>query len=667
MCGICGAMRFGSHVQAVDRVHLEAMNQQMVHRGPDDAGYYLQGNIGLAMRRLSIIDLQTGQQPVTNEDGTIWLVFNGEIYNHRELRSKLEERGHRYRSRSDTETLVHLYEEYGRECVQQLRGMFAFALWDSRKRQLFAARDRLGIKPFYYQHTLEHFLFGSEIKALLAYPGVQAKLNRGALPEYFALGYLAGSETFFSGISKLMPGHTLELDDAGSLRIEPYWDVPAPATRSKTESYYTTTYRELLEQAVSSHLMSDVPLGVFLSGGLDSSVVAALMAKARRDPIETFSVGYDEAAYSELPYARAVAEHLGSHHHEIRITCQEFFDALPMLIWHEDEPIVWTSSVALYFVARLARQWVTVVLTGEGSDETLAGYARYGWTLWNARFDRAYRRLVPPSLRGALRQFIDESPRIEAGTRRRLGHTFLARDGASWGSFLFDNFYSAFSERDQVQLLADQLLCPPQRAYQNSLAYLDRSKGDLINRLLYTDIKTYLVELLMKQDNMSMAASIESRVPFLDHVLVEFAATIPGRFKTQRLEGKRVLRRAVRDLLPESIVRRSKMGFPTPWTGWLAGPQLDVVEDLLLEPRTLERGLVRGEAISKLLWEHRAHANDHSERFWRLVNLELWHRIFVDRDSDVLQASRRGVNALSLSDQPSKPRNPPYRESTGPL
>ncbi|HKV38929.1 MAG TPA: asparagine synthase (glutamine-hydrolyzing), partial [Blastocatellia bacterium] len=467
-------MNFGDG-PTVERNDLEAMNRQIVHRGPDDAGYYLAGNIGLAMRRLSIIDLRTGQQPVTNEDRTIWLVFNGEIYNHEELRPRLEALGHHYRSRSDTETIVHLYEEYGRDCVLHLRGMFAFALWDTRTRRFFAARDRLGIKPFYYRHSPQSFLFGSEIKAILAYPGVRAELNRGVLPEYLALGYLAGDETFFSGISKLMPGHTLELDEAGTLKIEPYWDVPAAAAEVHSESYCAKTYRDLLEGAVSSHLMSDVPLGVFLSGGLDSSAVAALMAKARRDAIQTFSVGYDETPYSELPYARAVAEHIGSEHHEIRVTCRNFFDALPMLVWHEDEPIVWTSSVALYFVARLARQRVKVVLTGEGSDETLAGYARYAWTLWNARFDSAYRRLVPSPLRNAVRRFIAHSTRISPGTRRRLAHTFLARNGSSWTSLFFDNFYSAFSEAEQRQLLVDRLIPSTGTAYRNSLAYLDRS------------------------------------------------------------------------------------------------------------------------------------------------------------------------------------------------
>ena len=642
MCGICGVFHF-DRKSSVERSVLEAMNRQILHRGPDDAGFYVSQNIGLAMRRLSIIDLQTGRQPLSNEDGTIWLVYNGEIYNHSKLRSHLEARGHRYRSKSDTETIVHLYEEYGRDCVHHLRGMFAFALWDGRRRRLFAARDRLGIKPFYYRKDSRSFLFASEIKSLLAHADARAELNRDALAEYLAFGYLSGEETLFAGIRKLLPGHILELDESGALRVEPYWDLPSSEeTATSSKGYFVDTYRSMLEDAVASHLMSDVPVGVFLSGGLDSSVVAALMTKIRGGPIETFSVGYDEAPYSELPYARTVAGHIGSVHHEVRVSGTEFFDALPRLIWHEDEPLVWPSSVSLYFVARLARERVTVVLTGEGSDETLAGYTRYPWTLWNARFDKLYRVLTPAQLRHWIRAATD-SPWIEPELKRKLQHTFLGRDGGSWSSFFFDNFYSAFSAVDQLGLLADTDRWTPEAPYRNSLRWWEKSSGDLIARLLYTDIKTYLVELCMKQDNMSMAASIESRVPFLDHALVEFAAGIPSRYKTRGLAGKCILKSAVRDLLPESIINRRKMGFPTPFRRWLAGQQLEIVESTLLDTRSLARGLFRPEAVRRCFDEHRAGKTDHSERIWRLLNLELWHRAFIDRGSDLqLEVARAG-------------------------
>jgi asparagine synthase (glutamine-hydrolysing) len=636
MCGICGVVHHDRSLR-VDTAALKSMNQQIFHRGPDEEGYYAVENVGLAMRRLSIIDVRTGKQPVTNEDQTIWLVYNGEIYNHLELKSRLEANGHRFRSKSDTETIVHLYEEYGEECVLHLRGMFAFALWDSNKRQLFVARDRLGIKPFYYLQSQQTFLFGSEIKALLAHPGVSAELNRAALPEFLAFGYLSGTRTLFEGIQKLAPGHTAVLDASGTLEIRQYWDAPKGGpSESRPASYYVDGYRDLLKQAVQSHLMSDVPLGVFLSGGIDSSAIAALMSDLRKDPIETFSVGYSEEAYSELPYAELMAKHIGSHHQEVRITRKDFFDALPTLIWHEDEPLVWPSSVSLYFVARLARERVKVVLTGEGSDETLAGYTRYPFTLWNAKMDRGYRGVVPSGMRRFVREAIADSGRLPSKMRKKLSHTFLARDGASWAAFYFDNFYAAFTEADQVGLLADDIRQAPGQEYADVLKFWEKSSGSLLDRLLYTDIKTYLVELCMKQDQMSMAASVESRVPFLDHVLVEFALGIPSSLKTQGLTGKTILKAAMKDYLPDAILNRQKLGFPTPYAQWLSGAQVDTVKELLLEERSVNRGLFKVESVERLFAEHRANVRDHSDKLWRLLNLEIWHRVFIDRDSELL-------------------------------
>ena len=629
MCGICGILYPGAS-QNVDRSILGTMNRQIVHRGPDDEGFFVEANVGLAIRRLSIIDLKTGHQPISNEDESLWIVLNGEIYNHTELRVELELRGHRYRTRSDTETIVHLYEEYGRDCVRYLRGMFAFAIWDRQRKILFAARDRLGIKPFYYRHDGNKFLFGSEIKTILSYPGIRAELNTSVLAEYLAFGYLAGSQTMFAGIDKLPPGHTLEVNAAGNLNTGCYWDLTEPVDEVvRPREYYVKTYRELLEVCVSSHLMSDVPLGVFLSGGLDSSAVAALTTKIRREPIETFSVGYEEEAFSELSYARQVAKHIGSRHHEVRLGREDFFSALPALIWHEDEPIVWPSSLSLYFVAKLARERVTVVLTGEGSDETLGGYMRYAWTLANSRMDRIYRSLTPTPFRRWIRNGIGGGV-LSSSSRRKLEHTFLGRDGSSWASFYFDNFYSAFSATEQGELLTPRARELGGDAYAASMAFLNESSGDLFHRLLYTDIHTYMVELLMKQDQMSMAASVESRVPFLDHILVEFTARIPTRYSIQGLSGKHILKLAVEDLLPHSIVYRRKLGFPTPWAYWLAGSQLDDLESMLLEPRTLERGLIEREAVRRLFAEHRAGRRDNGDRIWRLLNLETWQRVFLD-------------------------------------
>jgi asparagine synthase (glutamine-hydrolysing) len=632
MCGICGIF-FPGRQRRVEAGILARMNQRIVHRGPDDDGFLVEDNVGLAMRRLSIIDVQHGHQPLSNQNGDIWIVYNGEIYNHEALRADLEARGHRYRTRSDTETIVQLYEEYGRDCVQHLRGMFAFAIWDRRARRLFCARDRLGIKPFYYRWEGDAFVFGSEIKSILEFPGVRAEFNHSALAEYLTFGYLTGPRTMYEGIQKLMPGHTLELDESGRLKIEPYWDLTVtPDVEIKPRSYYVQTYRELLEQAVSSHLMSDVPLGMFLSGGLDSSAVAALATKIRGERIQSFAVGYGEEEFSELGYAREVAKHIDSEHREVRLSREEFFASLPRLIWHEDEPLVWPSSVSLYFVARLAREHVTVVLTGEGSDETLAGYTRYAWTLLNSRMDQAYRRFTPALLRDLVQRGIEAGP-LTAGMHRKLDHTFLMRDGASWPSFYFDNFYSAFSAAEQLQLLSADALNAAGDPYAGSMQPWERSSGDLLHRLLYTDIKSYLVELLMKQDQMSMAASIESRVPFLDHELVEFTARIPAQYQIRGMAGKFILKEAVEDLLPESIIYRKKMGFPTPWAYWLAGPQLDEIEQMLLEPRTTRRGLFKGDTVRQLIAEHRAQHRDHGNRIWRLLNLETWFRVCIDGDS----------------------------------
>jgi asparagine synthase (glutamine-hydrolysing) len=634
MCGICGIF-FVDRETGVDRDVLARMNRSIVHRGPDDDGFFIEKNVGLAMRRLSIIDVQAGHQPISNEAGDTWIVYNGEIYNHAELRRDLEAKGHQYRTRSDTETIVHLYEEYGRDCVKHLRGMFAFAIWDRKKQILFAARDRLGIKPFYYRWDGRTFLFGSEIKTILTFPGVRAEFNRSMLSEYLAFGYLTRQETMFAGIHKLMPGHYLELNQAGELKINRYWDLTSATSTdapAQPNEYYVKQYRELFEAAVSSHLMSDVPLGVFLSGGLDSSAVAVLTKKLRGDRIKTFSVGYGEEKFSELGFAQEVADHIQSEHHEVRLSREEFFTSLPQLIWHEDEPLVWPSSVSLYFVARLARNHVKVVLTGEGSDETLAGYTRYPWTVLNSRMDGVYRGLVPSGIRDLARKSLQQGS-LGASFRRKVEHTFLVRDGNSWPSFYYDNFFSAFPVGDQMNLLTPEAVAAGGDAYAGSMEAWGRSQGDLLHRLLYADINSYLIELLMKQDQMSMAASLESRVPFLDHKLVEFTATIPAKYSMRGMAGKFILKQAVEDLLPRSIIYRKKMGFPTPWESWLVGSQLDAVEGMLLNARSSDRGLFQPGAIRQLFAEHRTKSRDHATRIWRLLNFEIWHRVMIEGDS----------------------------------
>ena len=647
MCGICGTVSFDQR-HPVSTARLLSMNRQIEHRGPDDAGTFVSGNVGLAMRRLSIIDLETGHQPLSNEDESIWIVYNGEIYNHQVLRHHLQGRGHRYRTHSDTETIVHLYEEYGRDCVKHLHGMFAFALWDSRRRRLFVARDRLGIKPLYYKLTGSEFLFGSEIKVIVDACNEPPRLNRAAVPEYLAFGYLSGRDTLFSGIRKLMPGHWLELDELGHATIERYWDFESGARPKPGKlTDYVHNYRALLEESVLSHLMADVPVGVFLSGGLDSSAVAALMTKHRSDKIKTFSVGYSERTYSELDTARAVAQYLNSEHYEVRVSRDEFFAALPRLIWHEDEPIAWPSSLSLYFVAKLAREHVTVVLTGEGSDETLAGYGRHAFTTWNGPLGTAYHSTLPHFVRARMRSLVKDSKLLTSGLRRKLSHTFLAIDTGSWTSLYFDNFYTAFSRQAQRELLTESLLSEAMDPYENVMNVWESCRGDLLQRMLYSDCHTYLVELLMKQDNMSMAASLESRVPFLDHVVAEYALGIPSEFKISGLTGKRILKLAMADLLPNSVIYQKKLGFPTPLQKWLAGAGAESVRRALLNERSLDRGLFERSALQQLFAEH-ASGTDHTDRLWRLLNLEIWHRVFFDQDRGWDDAASRHLVASPL-------------------
>src|SRR5712691_11057185 len=397
MCGICGIVELNGSCSFTQE-DLQGMANVIRHRGPDDWGELVSGPVGFGFRRLSIVDLPSGHQPMANEDGNIWIVFNGEIYNHPELRPQLEEHGHRYATNSDTETILHLYEEYGEECVQHLRGMFAFVIWDLRRKRVFCARDRLGIKPFYYTLSRGRFVFASEIKALFEPPGVRPSLNRSVLPEYFTFGYLSSDETMFEGVRRLMPGHRLVMDlndKAPVPRLEQYWDLQIhPAEQPFSEAEYVEQFRNLFEETVRLHLMSDVPLGVFLSGGLDSSAIAAVMAGLRKDRIQTFSVGYAEDSYSELPYARTVAKHIGAEYNEVRLGPDGFFSSLPKLIWQEDEPVVWHSSVSLYYVSRLDSEKVKVVLTGEGGDELFAGYLKYRVTLWNMKGGPFYRKFV---------------------------------------------------------------------------------------------------------------------------------------------------------------------------------------------------------------------------------------------------------------------------------
>jgi asparagine synthase (glutamine-hydrolysing) len=626
MCGIAGFVANGlaSGAEGV----LRRMTDSIRHRGPDDSGFYHDACAGLGFRRLSIIDVAGGHQPMANEDGDLWIVFNGEIFNHAALRPELEAAGHRYQNRSDTETILHAYEEYGARCVERFRGMFAFALWDRDRRKLFCARDRLGIKPFYYFWNGRLFAFASEIKALLEHPAISAELEAELLPEYLAFGYTSEERTLFRGIRKLAPGHHLTLDmraDRPEPRIERYWNVPEPAAEERRDDReWIEETRARLEETVRMRLMSDVPLGMFLSGGVDSSAIAALIKRMTGGPVKTFAVGYEEAQFSELSYAAEVARAIGTDHHEVTVGMEEFFNALPRMVWHEDEPIAWPSSVSLYFVSKLAAEQVKVVLTGEGSDELFGGYERYRWQLWNRRAASAW-GIVPEGVRKWTRFEIGTSPLLKASLRRKLGHTFLGREGSIESLFL-DNFYCAFSNAGQNRLLAS----PAGAVYRNYLQYWgERPQASPLSRMLFADQKTYLVELLMKQDQMSMAASIESRVPFLDHPLVEFAARIPDRLKIHGGTQKYILKKAVEDLLPQSITYRKKMGFPTPLRQWLLDPRAAPLYAALQEPDGFLASLLDLREVEGLIQRHRSGVEDATDRIWRLVNLQLWGDLFL--------------------------------------
>ena len=628
MCGIAGFV--SRQLDGNARSVVGRMTHVIAHRGPDADGFYVDARAALGHRRLSIIDLASGQQPMFDESGERAIVYNGEIYNHASLRPELEAAGHVYSSHCDTETIVHAYEQWGADCVQRFRGMFAFALWDRAKGELFCARDRLGIKPFYYAYVDGQFVFGSEIKALLQFPGISARLEETLLPEYLAFGYTSGDRTLFAGIRKLMPGHTLHFRPGAEPQIRQYWEVPAGPAEPRSEEETRSAVRARLEEAVRTRLMSDVPLGVFLSGGVDSSVIAALMQRMVPEKVKTFSVGYREERYSELSYARAVAERLGTDHHEVTVGREEFFQALPKLIWHEDEPIAWPSSVALYFVSELASRQVKVVLTGEGSDELFAGYGRYGYQLFNQRWASRY-SWVPGPVRGMVRRQIAGSSLLSGDIRRKLRHTFLGRTG-DLPSLYLDNFYGSFPAEDAVRAFR---LGEPQRAYENYMRYWDAvPQLPALERMLWADKKTYLVELLMKQDQMSMAASIESRVPFLDHPFVEFATTIAPEWKIRQGEGKYILKKAVEDLLPRDIIYRKKMGFPTPLKAWLREPAAQDIFTLLEKPDGLLASYCDRDYLRALLGRHQQGTEDATDRIWNLLNLQLWGEIYLNGRGD---------------------------------
>jgi asparagine synthase (glutamine-hydrolysing) len=632
MCGICGialSSRSGAEVQ---RATLERMRDVMTHRGPDGAGLFIDGRIGLGHRRLSFVDPNAGPQPMASDDGAVQIVYNGEVYNHPQIMAQLKAEGLPYHTHCDTESVLHVYEREGPNTPRALRGMFAFAIWDRRRQQLFIARDRFGVKPLYYAHTADGSLyFGSEIKSILASGAVRAELDPAALPEYLSSHSTFGTGTMFAGIRRLEPGHTLTWRD-GKVTIEQYWDLSFAheGEDHRSDDAIVAEYAERFREAVRMRLMSDVPLGAFLSGGIDSAAITAMMAGLMDEPVRTFSVAFAERDANELYYARLVAKAFDTEHREVVVSPDEFFGALPRLIWNEDEPIAHPSSIPLYFVSKLAADHVKVVLTGEGSDEVLGGYNRYRVTMYNMRFGSAWERLMFGGGRSAVRGAIESLPR-SSRLRQKLARTFLTLP-ADLTSLYLDNF--AVFGRTRL----NELWSPAMRQQLGALPlygnaerwYAASDASTLLNKLLYVDTKTYLHELLMKQDQMSMAASIDSRVPVLDHPLADFAARLPARHQLRGLTTKVVLREAMKDWLPPEILSRKKMGFPVPVGAWLRGPYRPLLDEFVLGARARARGLFEPAAVKALVDSHTAGEPRHDERLWSLINLEIWQRIFLD-------------------------------------
>ena len=629
MCGIAG-IAYVDPAHPVDPALLSRMTGVMIHRGPDDDGFHAGPGVGLGFRRLSIIDLDGGAQPIYNEDRTMAVILNGEIYNFQEMRRDLEARGHHFRTLSDTEAIVHAYEEYGAGCVERLRGMFAFALWDAARRRLLLARDRAGKKPLYYAVDGERLCFASELKALLQDSALKRAVDTRALGDYLSFGAVAAPATIFEGISQLPPAHYL-LWERGRARVTEYWDVPLGKTVARSEADTLQAFEEVFAEAVRIRLISDVPLGAFLSGGVDSSIVVDAMSRHSTAAVKTTSVGFDEHAFNELGHARAVAASLGTDHHEV-VVKPAAVDLLPMLAWHLDEPFADSSALPTFHVSKAARERVTVALSGDGGDELFAGYERrYGVNRLEARL----RRWLPTWIRaGVIRPLGAVYPKAEWIPRPLRARYVLQNLGTTFERAYFADL-SLFRPADKAALLTPELA--RQLVGHDSFAVLEghfaRTRGlDPLSRLLYVDLKTWLAnDILVKVDRMSMANSLEVRAPFLDHKVIEFAATVPADLKYRGRISKYLLKRHLDGRVPHATIHRPKQGFELPVATWLRGDLRELAHELLFSSRAVARGYARPKRVERLWQAHQQGTRDHSAHLWALMMLEQWHRTFVDQ------------------------------------
>jgi asparagine synthase (glutamine-hydrolysing) len=640
VCGIAGIV--GRAGDVVDPVDVHRMCETLIHRGPDDEGIYAQGPVGLGIRRLSIIDIAGGHQPIHNEDESVWVVFNGEIYNFAELRKDLESRGHRFYTHSDTEVIVHLYEETGADCVKKLRGMFAFALYDRTHHRLLLARDRLGKKPLHYAWSQGQLVFASEIKALLAVAPQLTEVNPNGLLQYFYFGYVPDPLTAFQRIHKLPPGHVLEYDGDRST-IRQYWDVPAYGTQ--VDMSEEDCLRELewkLTEAVRMRLISDVPLGALLSGGVDSSIVVALMAQASRGPVKTFSIAFRPDEFDESVHARRVAEHFGTEHRELLVD-PDIEETLQFLSEMLEEPFGDSSMLPTYYVCRMARQQVTVALSGDGGDELFAGYDRYQVAMNHRHFDR-----VPEWIGRAYRQNLHHRlPAGVYGKNRAWNASLSARERYLDDVSALPVFHRERSLFTEEFLEASAGL--PDPLVQFRRYYDDAPATDALSRLLYLDTKTYLAgDILTKVDRMSMATSLEVRVPMLDHELVEWVAGLPIQWKSRNGTRKYLLRKLAEKLgVPSTTLHRPKQGFALPVAQWMKNELKEQFLSVLLEPRTLQRGYFKPDAVRGLLSEHLRGRRDRSDVLWRMLVLELWHRNFLHAAANSATQARLAPRPVS--------------------
>jgi len=620
MCGICGMVNF-KH-ENINPKELKKMADTMVHRGPDSEGYYHRGPFGMGFRRLEIIDLETGKQPLSNEDNSIWIACNGEIYNYIELRRKLKERGHEFKTRGDTEVIIHLYEDEGKNCLKSLRGMFSFVLWDQRKGKVFAARDRFGIKPFYYTVNNSEFIFASEIKAILSLPRIQREVDIQSFLNYLSFQYSADPKTMFKDIIKLPPGHYIEITPGKDNKVDPvrYWKPEFKPRRDLSFKYFTKKILELLRESIDIHMRSDVKIGGFLSSGIDSSTIISLLSEKGEFP--TFSVGFSESGYNENEEAAKTAASIGTNHHSVLLTPSRYCEMLPKMVWHQDEPVADPSAAALFFVNEIAKNYVRVVFSGEGADELFGGYKIYKETV-----DLRYFRILPAYVQKVLMRTAQIMP------DNIKGKNYILR-GSKPAEKRHRGIAYIFNEHEKAEIInAGEI---DKKEYKDEEDFMEHfysqiKNGEELTKMQYFDITSWMPgDILMKADKMSMANSLELRVPFLDHRLFELAAKIPPEYKIRKGTTKYVLRKAVKDILPPHLYKREKRAFPVPTSQWIRNGMKDFMADIIHD-RNTDYLLNRKKTI-KLFQEHIHNYADHGRKLWTLMIFKLWHGLYIDQN-----------------------------------